>query len=161
MLGWLTPTVGEVQKNGHLRIGQYNQHSEDQLDLTKSPYEFLRDLYPNGIVTEKGLERLDVEAWRQKIGQFGTRRAVVGHCLRAVAARACSGEAGSGRGGQSGRAGGRPPRHHFPSPPPHLRLRLRLRPALPCRAPQASRATASSSPCSRCRTASSRASSSA
>ncbi|KAG8468628.1 hypothetical protein KFE25_013711 [Diacronema lutheri] len=71
MLGWITPVEGEVQKNGHLRIGQYNQHSEDQLDLQKSPYEFLRDLYPNGIVTANGLERLDVEQWRQKLGQFG------------------------------------------------------------------------------------------
>lgn len=44
MLGWISPVEGEVQKNGHLRIGQYNQHSEDQLDLQKSPYEFLRDL---------------------------------------------------------------------------------------------------------------------
>ncbi|KAJ1638265.1 P-loop containing nucleoside triphosphate hydrolase protein, partial [Pavlovales sp. CCMP2436] len=73
MLGWITPVEGEVQKNSHLRIGQYNQHSEDQLDLTKSPYEFLRDLYPDGIITENGMERLDVEAWRQKIGQFGKR----------------------------------------------------------------------------------------
>jgi ATP-binding cassette subfamily F protein 2 len=91
MLGWITPVEGEVQKNSHLRIGQYNQHSEDQLDLEKSPYEFLRDLYPNGIVTEKGVERLDVEQWRQKIGQFGTRRARACECARARArAFACT-----------------------------------------------------------------------
>jgi ATP-binding cassette subfamily F protein 2 len=71
MLGLITPVEGEVQRNSHLRIGNYNQHSEDQLDLQKSPYEFLRDLYPNGIVTEKGTERLDVEQWRQFIGKFG------------------------------------------------------------------------------------------
>jgi len=71
MLGHLTPVVGDITRNGHLRIGQYNQHSEDQLDLQKSPYEFFRDLFPDGVVTEKGLERLDVEQWRQKMGTFG------------------------------------------------------------------------------------------
>ena len=41
MMEEIHPVVGEVAKNGHLRIGYYNQHSEAQLDLSMSPLEFL------------------------------------------------------------------------------------------------------------------------
>merc|ERR1719353_2753851 len=47
-------TEGDVRRNPHLRIGRYNQHSEDVLDLTKNPLDFMRDLYPEGIVTAGG-----------------------------------------------------------------------------------------------------------
>ena len=38
----IEPQVGEVRKNPHLRIGRYNQHSEDVLDLEKTPLDFVQ-----------------------------------------------------------------------------------------------------------------------
>lgn len=135
MLGWISPCEGDIARNGHLRIGQYNQHSEDQLDLQKSPYEFLRGLYPDGVVTEKGVEKWDLEQWRQRLGQFGAHAPRA----RALARRGlCALAVGGARGPLNGA----------------------VRAHLPARA-QASRATGSWTRCTRCRTASSRASSSA
>merc|ERR1712166_627406 len=56
MLKEIEPTEGEVKRSGKLRIGHYNQHSEAVLDLTVSPMNFLKDLYPTGIVTKEGLK---------------------------------------------------------------------------------------------------------
>jgi len=71
MLQHIEPTVGEVKRNGKLRIGHYNQHSEAVLDLEKTPLQFLDDLYPEGIVTDSGKQKMEVSAWRSKLGQFG------------------------------------------------------------------------------------------
>lgn len=71
MLKEIEPTVGEVKRSGKLRIGHYNQHSEAVLDLEKVPLEFLKDLYPEGIVTKEGLKRLEDAEWRGKLGSFG------------------------------------------------------------------------------------------
>jgi ATP-binding cassette subfamily F protein 2 len=71
MLGELVATEGQVQRHPHLRIGRYNQHSHDQLDLEKTPIEFLQGLYPNGITDAKGHHQMDFEAWRRQIGRFG------------------------------------------------------------------------------------------
>merc|ERR1719487_2147570 len=67
----LEPTEGEIRRNAHLRIGRYNQHSEDVLDLEKHPLEFMRDLYPDGIVTAEGHKKMDIQDWRGKLGIFG------------------------------------------------------------------------------------------
>jgi ATP-binding cassette subfamily F protein 2 len=67
----LKPTEGDIRVNPHLRIGQYNQHSEDVLDLTKTPLDVMRDLYPDGIVTEDGKKKMDVADWRGKLGIYG------------------------------------------------------------------------------------------
>jgi len=67
----LTPVEGEVKRHGHLRIGQYNQHSEEALDLSKTPLEFLQDLYGAGLNTSEGMKQLSIEEWRQKLGMFG------------------------------------------------------------------------------------------
>merc|ERR1712194_811983 len=48
----LQPVQGEVAKNGHLRIGYYNQHSEAQLKMHMTPLEFLAERFCDGIVTE-------------------------------------------------------------------------------------------------------------
>jgi len=37
----LEPTQGEVLHNPKLRIGVYSQHSVDQLDLDKTPVQYL------------------------------------------------------------------------------------------------------------------------
>merc|ERR1712194_345801 len=67
----LQPVQGEVKRHGHLRIGQYNQHSEEVLDLEKSPLDFFIDLYPEGIVTKDGKKKMDVDDWRSQLGRFG------------------------------------------------------------------------------------------
>jgi len=71
MLAEITPTVGEVKRNGKLRIGHYNQHSEAVLDLTKTPMDFLKELYPTGIVTDAGMTKMEDKAWRSQLGRFG------------------------------------------------------------------------------------------
>ena len=67
----LMPTEGDIRRNPHLRIGRYNQHSEDVLDLEKIPLEFMQGLYPDGVVTKDGKVKMDVEDWRAKLGIFG------------------------------------------------------------------------------------------
>merc|ERR1719201_2296838 len=67
----IDPSEGEIRRNPHLRIGRYNQHSEDVLELDKTPLDFFRDKYPDGIVTSSGLQKLDIADWRGKLGIFG------------------------------------------------------------------------------------------
>jgi ATP-binding cassette subfamily F protein 2 len=71
MLQEIEPTVGEVKRSGKLRIGHYNQHSEAVLDLEKTPLNFLKDLYPEGIITKEGKQKMEDPAWRGKLGMFG------------------------------------------------------------------------------------------
>jgi len=71
MLQQIEPTVGEVKRSGKLRIGHYNQHSEAVLDLDRTPMEFLKELYPEGIVTTEGKKRLEDQEWRGRLGTFG------------------------------------------------------------------------------------------
>jgi len=49
---------GEIKRHGHLRIGVYNQHSDEILDMKKCPLEFLMELYPQGITTTSGLKKM-------------------------------------------------------------------------------------------------------
>jgi ATP-binding cassette subfamily F protein 2 len=71
MLQQIEPTEGDIKRSGKLRIGHYNQHSEAVLDLEKAPLQFLRDLYPQGVVTTEGLKKLEDQEWRGKLGSFG------------------------------------------------------------------------------------------
>merc|ERR1712227_712025 len=64
MLKEIEPTVGEVKRSGKLRIGHYNQHSEAVLDLEKTPLQFLKDLYPEGITTQEGKRKMEDPEWR-------------------------------------------------------------------------------------------------
>jgi ATP-binding cassette subfamily F protein 2 len=74
MTGDVRPTTGDVQKHGQLRISYYNQHSEEQLDLAKSPIEFLMSEFPDGIITESGKKKQpEFEEWRSVCGRFGIR----------------------------------------------------------------------------------------
>merc|ERR1712176_1181491 len=41
LIGELDPTQGEMRKNHRVRIGYYSQHSAEQLELNKSPAEYL------------------------------------------------------------------------------------------------------------------------
>lgn len=71
MLQQIEPTVGEVKRSGKLRIGHYNQHSEAVLDLEATPLQFLKDLYPEGVVTTSGKRKMEDSEWRGKLGSFG------------------------------------------------------------------------------------------
>ena len=41
LIGEVQPTQGEMRKNHRVRIGYYSQHSAEQLELNKSPAEYL------------------------------------------------------------------------------------------------------------------------
>jgi ATP-binding cassette subfamily F protein 2 len=70
----LAPCEGAVKRHGHLRIGQYNQHSEEILEMDLCPIEFLTKLYPDGITTHSGPKKMEVDDWRSKLGQFGIKK---------------------------------------------------------------------------------------
>ncbi|KAA8896762.1 hypothetical protein TRICI_006847 [Trichomonascus ciferrii] len=63
MTGALSPTKGAISRHTHLKIGVYSQHSADQLDLTKSSLEFVRDRFPQ--ISQ------DFQYWRQQLGRYG------------------------------------------------------------------------------------------
>jgi len=63
IMGLLTPYCGTVSIHSHLKMIRYSQHSADQLDLTKSSVDYLRDKYPE--------HSQDLQYWRQQVGRFG------------------------------------------------------------------------------------------
>ncbi|KAL2878331.1 ABC transporter ATP-binding protein arb1 [Colletotrichum sp. CLE4] len=63
MTGKLSPTAGSVTRHTHLKLGLYSQHSAEQLDLTKSALDFVREKY-----AEKSQ---DYQYWRQQLGRYG------------------------------------------------------------------------------------------
>jgi len=67
----LEPCEGQVSRSGKLRIGQYNQHSEDILDLELSPLKFVIEKYVDGITTMDGVKKLEEAEWRGRLGTFG------------------------------------------------------------------------------------------
>jgi len=71
MLKEIEPTEGQMSRSGKLRVGHYNQHSEAVLDLEKTPMQFLKDLYPLGIITKDGLKKMEDADWRGRLGGFG------------------------------------------------------------------------------------------
>jgi ATP-binding cassette subfamily F protein 2 len=63
MTGKLSPTNGSVTRHTHLKMGLYSQHSAEQLDLTKSALDFVRDKYSH--------KSQDYQYWRQQLGRYG------------------------------------------------------------------------------------------
>lgn len=63
MTGKLSARSGVVSRHTHLKLGLYSQHSADQLDLTKSALDFVRDKYPE--------KSQDYQYWRQQLGRYG------------------------------------------------------------------------------------------
>lgn len=61
--GKLSPTQGSVSRHTHLKLGMYSQHSAEQLDLTKSALDFVRDKYAS--------TSQDYQYWRQQLGRYG------------------------------------------------------------------------------------------
>ncbi|KAJ3280234.1 hypothetical protein HK104_000811 [Borealophlyctis nickersoniae] len=64
MLGNLEPTGGSITKHHHLRLAHFHQHMGDQLDLSKSACEWLRDQFPDGAVRSE-------HDMRQFVGRYG------------------------------------------------------------------------------------------
>ncbi|KAF2457219.1 ribosome biogenesis ABC transporter Arb1 [Lineolata rhizophorae] len=62
-MGHLSPTGGAVSRHTHLKLGMYSQHSAEQLDLTKSALDFVRDKYSS--------KSQDYQYWRQQLGRYG------------------------------------------------------------------------------------------
>lgn len=60
LTGELDPVKGEVRKNHRLRIGKYDQHSADQLNLDETPAEYLQRLF-----------NLGYQDARKMLGRFG------------------------------------------------------------------------------------------
>lgn len=63
MTGKCSPNSGNINRHTHLKLGMYSQHSADQLDLTKSALDFVRDKYPE--------KSQDYQYWRQQLGRYG------------------------------------------------------------------------------------------
>ena len=63
MTGKLSSTGGVVSRHTHLKLGLYSQHSAEQLDLTKSALDFVRDKYTS--------QSQDYQYWRQQLGKYG------------------------------------------------------------------------------------------
>jgi ATP-binding cassette subfamily F protein 2 len=61
--GKLSPTSGVVSRHTHLKLGVYSQHSAEQLDLTKSALDFVRDKFHH--ISQ------DLQYWRQQLGRYG------------------------------------------------------------------------------------------
>jgi len=60
MLGELQPTQGAISRHRHLKLGLYHQHSTDNLDLEKSPVDYMRSKFGG-----------EIQEWRAKLGSFG------------------------------------------------------------------------------------------
>lgn len=63
MTGHLLPTGGRISRHTHLKIGVYSQHSQEQLDLTKSALDFVKSKYSH--ISQ------DYQYWRQQLGRYG------------------------------------------------------------------------------------------
>ncbi|CRG87149.1 ATP-binding cassette, sub-family F, member 2 [Talaromyces islandicus] len=63
MTGKLSPNSGRVTRHTHLKLGLYSQHSAEQLDLTKSALDFVRDKFST--------KSQDYQYWRQQLGRYG------------------------------------------------------------------------------------------
>lgn len=63
MTGKITPTAGTISRHTRLKMGVYSQHSAEQLDLTKSALDFVRDKYSD--------KSQDYQYWRQQLGKYG------------------------------------------------------------------------------------------
>jgi len=71
MRGELEPTEGEIKRHSHLRIGVYNQHSNEILPGEKTPLQFLMEKYEGGVTTTEGTKKLEIDQWRSKLGKYG------------------------------------------------------------------------------------------
>lgn len=68
LLGSLQPIRGEVKKNRQLRIGQFDQHSNESLNLDQHPVEYLcRKFNLSEEQARKNLGRVGLPGWAHKV----------------------------------------------------------------------------------------------
>jgi len=60
MCAELEATKGKINRNPHLRLGRYHQHSTDQLELDLCAIEYLKKKFGG-----------EIQEWRSKLGQYG------------------------------------------------------------------------------------------
>jgi ATP-binding cassette, subfamily F, member 1 len=60
LIGHILPTTGDVKRNHQLRIGEYNQHSVEQLGNEETPVEYLCRIFD-----------MDIQNARKNLGRFG------------------------------------------------------------------------------------------
>ena len=63
MMNEISATAGSITRHTHLKMCKYSQHSAEQLDVTKSAIDYLKDKFPT--------EPQDVPYWRTRVGKFG------------------------------------------------------------------------------------------
>jgi ATP-binding cassette subfamily F protein 2 len=63
MIGELASVDGTISRHTNLKMVRYHQHAADQLDMTASAIEYMRNKFPD-------LPR-DMPYWRQAVGRFG------------------------------------------------------------------------------------------
>lgn len=66
--GDLVPTVGQIRKHLDVKFAKYNQHSNDILDNSMTPLEFVPTQFPD--------RKLEEQGWRQLIGKYGVTGAM-------------------------------------------------------------------------------------
>jgi ATP-binding cassette subfamily F protein 3 len=77
MIGALEPTAGEVRRKAGTRIAIVNQHHADQLDLDKTPLEFMADRFPGDgsnahmLTLRSHLDRMGVPTIKQSVPAYG------------------------------------------------------------------------------------------
>lgn len=59
MVGELNPLDGMVKRHNHLKIARYHQHLAEQLDLNKSPVEYIMEVIQ---IKRKGYLIIDFES---------------------------------------------------------------------------------------------------
>lgn len=61
MVGAISPVNGSIKRHSHLKIGWYNQHLQDLLDVNLSPLEYMVKAFPGN----------EPESMRRVIGRYG------------------------------------------------------------------------------------------
>jgi ATP-binding cassette subfamily F protein 3 len=78
MTGGLEPTEGDIRRNAQCRISIVNQHHADQIDLSMSPFEFMRSKFP-GDGTNSHLDNL--RSHLDRMGVPTVKQGVPAHAL--------------------------------------------------------------------------------
>jgi ATP-binding cassette subfamily F protein 2 len=63
MVDEIKPVEGQIRRHLHLKIARYNQHSNEQLDGTKTCLDFIRDSFPD--------RKWEEQEWRKHLGRYG------------------------------------------------------------------------------------------
>ncbi|RKP28199.1 P-loop containing nucleoside triphosphate hydrolase protein [Syncephalis pseudoplumigaleata] len=83
MMGEVDSTDGRVQRHSHLKLAKYSQHSNDQLNMSQTPIEYMRLKFPQ--------MALDTDGWRRQLGRFGVSGArqtsPIGHLSDGIKSR--------------------------------------------------------------------------